>query len=340
MSRIATEIGGYFGLEPTSGPPAELSSRDAAHLGDRITRLNSGRNCLRALLTVSNVRRIHLPDYICETLVQAVRSCGVEPVFYPVTTQLRPATEIRCADDELWLGVNYFGLLTGALADDARQTPHFVADNCQAFYAVPQDAAVSIYSPRKFFGVPDGGYLVGVATGPWPPDDSRDRLDHLCARDQHGAQAGYDPYREHESRFAGLPIRAMSALTETLLATTDHTAAAARRQENYRLLNAALGADNELTPAVDCPADAVPLVYPLLNAVSDLRATLQRHGIFTATYWAECLQRDTSGPAARHLADKLVALPIDQRYGTEHMHRIVSVVQQHLAASRIEVVVP
>lgn len=340
MSRTVTEIGGYFGLEPAGDPPAAVADRDAPHLGERTARLNSGRNCLRAVLTDSPVRRIHLPDYICDTVIQAVVSCGVTPTFYPVTTQLRPATEIRCDDDELWLGVNYFGLQTRVLADDARRTPRFLADHCQAFYAPPPTGAVSIYSPRKFFGVPDGGYLVGTRTGPWPPDDSRERLEHLCARDQHGAQAGYDPYREHESRFADLPVRAMSALTQTLLATTDQAAAATQRQENYRLLNSALGAENDLQAAVDCPADAVPLVYPLLNSVSDLRNALQRQGIFTATYWADCLHRDTSGPGARHLADKLVALPIDQRYGAEHMHRIISVVRQHLADSTIAVVVP
>lgn len=336
MPRRERKIGGYFALEAAGGRPGH----DATHLGSALVRLNSGRNCLRATLISRGVRRIHLPDYVCETLVQAVRSCGVEPVFYQIDDQLRPSTDIGCDDDELWLGINYFGLMSQAVTDDAGQSPRYVADNCQAYYAPPIAGAISFYSPRKFFGVPDGGYLVGATTGSWPGDDSRGRMDHLLIRSRQGARAGYSAYRAHEAMFADLPVRSMSALTQTLMATVDAAAAAARRRANYRLLDAALAEENELSSAVTGDENAVPLVYPLLNAVPDLRAALNRAGVFAAAYWPDCLERPECGPSARHLARHLTALPIDQRYGPNQMTQIIGLVRQHLAHSQVRMVVP
>jgi len=335
MPSCEQEIGGYFELEAASSRPGH----DATHLGSELIRLNSGRNCLRAVLISSGVRRIYLPDYLCETLVQAVRSCAVEPVFYQIDDQLRPRTAITCGDDELWLGVNYFGLMSQAVISDAGQTPRYVADNCQAYFAPPVTGAISFYSPRKFFGVPDGGYLVGTTIGTWPGDDSRGRMDHLLIRSRQDARTGYPAYQAHEEIFADLPVRAMSALTQTLMATVDAAAAAAQRVANYRLLNAALAEENDLSSAVTGDETSVPLVYPFLNTAPDLRAALNRAGVFAASYWPDCLKRSECGPSASHLARCLTALPIDQRYGPDQMKQIIGLVHRHLADSRVRMVV-
>ena len=335
MPEAHGSIGGYFGLEPGSG----RTGGDADHLGPAVVRLNSGRNALCALLLTLGVRRVHLPEYICASLVQAVTSVGVEPVFYPLDGELRPLVEPRCGADELWVGVNYFGLLDAEMRRVAATVARFAADNCQAFHAPPVPRGFSFYSPRKFFGVPDGGYLVGTRPQAWPADDSGDRLEHLNLRRERRAAAGYAAYRADEAGFADLPIRSMSPLTQTLLATSDQAAAAARRRANFAQLNAALGSENGLAPAREFADDGVPLVYPLLHDSPDLRPGLRDRGIFTATYWADCLDRSECGAQTRRLVQNLIALPIDQRYGAAEMERVIAAVQQLLAGRKDRLVV-
>lgn len=336
MLRQNPEIGGYFELETGS----DLPGPDAPHLGNRLTRLNSGRNALRAILATQNLRRLHLPEYLCDSMIQTVSNSGVKPIFYRLNESLNPDREIRCGENELWLGVNYFGLMDVEMAEAAQQTTGFVTDNCQAFYAKPLGNAISLYSPRKFFGVPDGGYLVGATTKSWPADNSQDRLEHLLTRAEYGPRAGYAAYQAHELMIGDWSVRQMSSFTRNLLATIDYAAAAKRRRENYRLLNEELGAENDLAVAVNFQGDGVPLVYPFLNTTPDLRTELHRHDIFAATYWPDCLQRSECGSAARHLALNLTALPIDQRYDAEDMSRVARLVQGHLAGDRARMVIP
>ncbi|MFT5232593.1 MAG: hypothetical protein ACI9UQ_000615 [Candidatus Krumholzibacteriia bacterium] len=335
MSSPTREIGGYFELEPGS----DRLGTDAPHLGPDAVRLNSGRNALRAALMASGAKRIHLPDYLCESVVQTVRMAGVEPVFHHLDDQLQPAVDIACDQDELWLSVNYFGLMDAAMSEAAHQTDRLVVDNCQAFYAAPLAGVINLYSPRKFFGVPDGGYVVGIAAGDWSSDNSQDRMKHLFLRAEQGAEAGYAAFQDHEQIFADLPVRSMSPLTQTLLATVDYAAAAEQRLENYRLLNDKLGADNQLSIAVNHDGNGVPLVYPFVNEAEGLRAKLHRHDIFAASYWPGCLQRPECGRQARNLARNLTALPIDQRYNAQDMDQIARAVREHLAGNRVRLVV-
>ncbi len=335
MHSPALEIGGFFGREPQSGRTA----LEAAHLGAHATRLNSGRNCLRAILDHAHCRRLHLPEYVCQTVVQAVRDAGVEPVFHPLDEHLKPMTTISPASDELWLRINYFGLMDSTVSQATQPADRLIVDNCQAFFAPPVSGAATFYSPRKFFGVPDGGYLVGAASGSWPPDDSNDRHEHMRLRDQQGPRAGFSRHQAHEIMFAKLPIRTMSAQTQAQLAAIDYDAAADRRRQNYQLLNDALGQENSLGLATDFAGDGIPLTYPLLNTCENLRPQLHRRGIFAASYWPDCLTRNACGPQAQHLAQHLTALPIDQRYGPAEMQQIIQAVSEILAGSRAAAVV-
>ena len=59
-----------------------------------------------------------------------------------------------------YLSLRFFdhgiGLLTIQLLN--KKYPNLIVDNAQAFY-MPHLGLASFYSPRKFFGVADGGYL-------------------------------------------------------------------------------------------------------------------------------------------------------------------------------------
>lgn len=316
------EIGGYFGLDlPPSG-----SNPHAGALA-----LNSARNGLLYLLHARRPRRVHLPSYICDSMLQPLRQAGVAHRFYAIDERLEIARPPRLAPSELLLYVNYFGVKSGY----CRQlTAHYggalVVDDSQALYADPLPGVATLYSPRKFVGVSDGGYLY---LRPDPclaldRDASSEAASHLTGRPDESAQAFYPAFLAAERRLDGRPLRRMSALTTALLNHFDHPRARLVREQNFRFLHAALARHNRLPIE---PADAVgPMVYPFWTGDRGLRERLLAERVYTATYWADVRSRPEAGVVERRLVEELVPLPIDQRYGIPQMQFILGLVDAPL----------
>jgi hypothetical protein len=68
------------------------------------------------------------------------------------------------------------------------------------------------------------------------------------------------------------------------------------------------------------------MVYPFLASDPTLRRRLIAQKVYVATYWQEVLQRRQASALERELAELLVALPIDQRYGRQEMQFIVEAI--------------
>jgi hypothetical protein len=312
------EIGGYFGLQP--------GRHDCnPHRGARA--LNSARNGLLYVLLARRPRRLHLPAYVCDSLLEPLRQAAVEPVFYNVDDALEIEGPPALGDDECLLYVNYFGVKSGYCR---RLAAHYgralVVDNSQAFFAPPLPCLATLYSPRKFCGVADGGYLYTEAPLDLvlERDVSYDSMRHLAGRVDVGASAFYAEFCAAERRLGGRPLRRMSALTEALLDGIDHDNARGARQRNFRLLHEALGPANRLRLDVDGVEG--PMVYPFVAAEPALRQRLIARQVYVATYWREVLQRPQASAAERALVEHLVALPIDQRYGPQEMRFVIEAI--------------
>ena len=317
MSR-QREIGGYFGLEPGrhgSNP----------HVGARA--LNSARNCLLYVLLARRPSRLHLPAYLCDSMLEPLRQAAVEPAFYNIDDALEIADEPALGAGECLLYVNYFGLKTDTCRRlAARYGPALIVDNSQAFFAPPADCLATLYSPRKFCGVADGGYLYSDASLDiaLERDVSYDSMRHLAGRVDLDASSFYAEFCASEQRLSGRPLRRMSALTEALLNGIDHDHARRTRQHNFRFLHAALGAANRLH--IDAAGVEAPMVYPLLASDPALRQRLIAQKVYVATYWKEVLRRGEASALERELVDCLVALPIDQRYGPREMQAVLDLI--------------
>lgn len=313
------EIGGYFGLQPGRHD-------NNPHLAARA--LNSARNCLRYLLLARRPSRLHLPAYLCDSMLEPPRQAGVEIDFYNVDADLEIAGEPDLGRDEWLLYVNYFGVKTGYCRRLAsRYGAALVVDNSQALYVPPViGAAATLYSPRKFCGVADGGYLYADASldAALERDVSYDSMRHLAGRIDVDASAFYAEFCASERRLSGRPLRRMSALTEALLNGIDHEHARQTRRRNFGFLHAALGAANRLRIGAD-GIDG-PLAYPFLSPDATLRQRLIAHKVYVARYWDEVLQRRQASAWEKELVEYLVPLPIDQRYGEAEMRFIVDLV--------------
>ena len=80
--------------------------------------------------------------------------------------------------------------------------------------------------------------------------------------------------------------------------------------------------------ALELDDDAVPMVYPYLTNDASLRQRLIDNRVFVATYWPNVIGWVEEGKMERALVDRLIPLPIDQRYGKADMERVIEIIKQ------------
>jgi hypothetical protein len=222
------------------------------------------------------------------------------------------------------LYTNYVGLKDSYVRTLATRDCNIIIDSAQSFFSPRVASLPTFYSPRKFFGVPDGGYAYGGRSQPLEADHSSTRTAHLMIRHDESAQAGYAHYLANEDVVEGLPMRAMSALSARILQSIDYASVADRRKSNFEKLHSVLGSSNSLP--IEDDSECVALTYPYLSNDIQLKARLQAHHIFTATYWPHIAQTVRNTSVEYRYCTQLVHLPIDQRYGEAQMARILDVV--------------
>lgn len=313
------EIGGYL----------QLGGLIHHEYYPRLTALNTARNALVYICRARGVRKLWLPYFLCDSVEGVCRREKIELAFYPIAEDFQPAFDGKLAKDEYLYIVNYYGQLSAeCLLRYKKRYDRVIVDNVQAFFTPPLDGVDTIYSCRKFFGVPDGAYLACDApTLPLEMDASGERMTHILGRlESADASAYYAAFKANDASFRSLPLRAMSKLTHTLLGAIDYDAARARREENWRSLDAALGEKNRLYPVMS----AGPYMYPFYapNGMT-LKKRLAENKIYVPTLWPNVLELDGC-EQEKDFAANILPLPIDQRYGAEDMQRVAEEVRHLL----------
>lgn len=318
-------IGGYFGMEELRGKFNSFIHVDGVLL-------NLGRNAFRYILLSipDEIEKLYIPYYTCPVVWEHLFFSG-KLWFYRINENLEIAEDIELGEHDYIVVNNYFGIKDQYIEQLSKKYGnHLIIDNAQAFFAPVIPDTYAFYSPRKFFGVPDGGvaYVANDAKSVRceEQDDSSDRLRHLQLRKERGAEAGFATYQLNEGKLDNLNPKLMSDYTHEVLFGIDYATAKEKRRANYQLLHEALGEMNAL-PLPPMDTFKCPMVYPFIpkKGRADLRKKLQELRIYTATYWPKLVELN-NGTLEECLAKNLIPLPIDQRYGAEDMKRIIDVI--------------
>ena len=312
-------IGGYFSLEL---PLCEEYHKDAI-------RLNTGRNCLEYILRSREYKKVYIPYYTCEAVMEPVNKVGIQFEFYHIDIHFEIRDRFTLKDDEALLYTNYFGLKQRYIEQLAEQlSSQLIVDNTQAFYANPIQCVDTFYTCRKFFGVADGAYLYTdkLLDDEFVQDESYDRMAHLLKRIDLSAEQGFANFRKVDDGLDNQPIRKMSKLTHRIMQSIDYEAAAKKRRENFQILHKALGKENYFDLTLE--EIDVPMVYPFLSNKQGLREKLINRRIFVARYWPNVLEWTSDKEFEHLLASQMLPLPIDQRYGKEEMNFIINTIHE------------
>ena len=309
-------IGGYFGMETGSGKDYH----------PKAIKLNTGRNCLTYIILSRGIKKIYLPYYCCDVLLEPLVKLRTEFAFYHINRLLDPVFNIAIKQNEAFLFINYFGLKQKKIPDLKNVFYNLIVDNAQSFFDKPYAGTDTFYSARKFFGVPDGAYLYCEKNlqKSLPIDDSIDRTRHLMLRETISAEAGFDGYLKNEEALSKVPLRQMSLLTKTMLNKTDYQKYKAIREKNFLIMHNAFASVNEMVIGQSING---PMFYPLLINKKGLREKLHANKIYVAKYWENVLKRTKKEDFEYYLADNLIPLPIDQRYSAKEMKEMIKFVK-------------
>lgn len=303
-------IGGYFELECGKNP---LFHKDGIYL-------NICRSGFRYLIRALDIKKIHVPIFTCNVVYDAIKQEGCEIIPYHLNEDMLPAVTFNPTDYIIYN--NYFGVLGKNVEKLAKLYPNLIVDNAQAFYSTPKGLA-DVYSPRKFFGLPDSGILCGrnlpkldLAQG-----HSIDVSSHLLRRLDYDAQTGYEEFARNDKALEQYPLEYISPLTYALMGNIEYERIRQTRIENFIYLHERLNSKFPFAMS----EDDVPMVYPYYteNGI-DLRAKLIENKIFVARYWPNVFEWCKENDIEYKLAKNILPLPCDQRYGEEDMERIIN----------------
>lgn len=316
---MSNAIGGYFELElPRPGP----------FLYPAAYEFQSARAAFLALLGAMKPHKVFMPHYICDSMIAPLEKSGVEYCFYSVDAEFNIIDDFDFSDLDWLLYVNYFGVCEKNI--DRLLTKYnprqLILDYSQAFYAFPRDCLATIYSPRKFFGVPDGGLLLtglAICEAQTSDHDSFSRTMPGLKRLAETPEAGYTDYQKAEGSLKQCEPLKMSQLTRRILHSVDFETARLRRNENFYFLHHRLKGLNKIS--LDFQNVNGPLCYPFVTDSPDLRKHLIRERVFVATYWPETVTRVSNTSQELKFVNNLLPLPCDQRYDSYEMHRIVEI---------------
>ena len=178
-------------------------------------------------------------------------------------------------------------------------------------------------------GVPDGGvaYCTDyIDENLLEQDVSYERCSHLLKRMELDPSEGYVDFKSNSKKLSGQPVKQMSRLTRKMLSSIDYEVVRNKRRKNFDYLQEHLGKANCLEiPSIN--SFASPMIYPYLTNNPSLRQRLIENKIFVATYWPNVKEWTSRGMLEYELMDKLIPLPVDQRYGIEEMNTMISIIK-------------
>ena len=346
-------IGGEFELSTLSlGPTERLGALTHGLAG---TWIASGRAALALVLQhlqATGVQHVHLPSYLCKTVILPVQALGLEYSFYPVDATLTAHPDPPPGAAVVL--IHYFGWLnpaTAALRAEAGRLFCLVEDASQALLsdwsASPNVSRFVFLSPRKFGPAPLGGWCNIHAELNEPSSEVEALVwRSLAARLVRGAylaepDAPVDPavetfylaaFRAIEDFLNTHPTStAVPQIALDIIAGLDWNDIAARRRANWQCLNELLSEHVEVLMPV-LPADVVPLGYVVrLRERDRVRARLAAQRIFCPVHWPLPVEVSVRRfPDAARLAETCLTLPIDQRYGPNDMAHIADALKAEL----------
>lgn len=145
-------------------------------------------------------------------------------------------------------------------------------------------------------------------------------MNFLMGRFEKSANEFYSEYVDNNKLFENEPIKYMSRMTKNILRSVNYDDIEKKRTSNFIYLHNAFAGINKLNLSIP---DG-PFMYPLyIDAGRNVREKMRKRKIYIPTLWPNVLQQCGENTREYQYAEKILPLPIDQRYEKDDMKYIV-----------------
>lgn len=325
MKNRSIELGGYFDLSIETHREFYCNKTNCL-------RLNSGRSGLILAVRNYGCSKVLIPSYLCDSVKETFIKNGIRVEEYNISDKFIPLITNKDKKTAIVV-VKYYGIYPNnkEMKKIVFNNINVIIDNTQSFFSKPIMSVFNIYSPRKFFGVPDGGYLIGKSLDnnlyyDLDIDNSGETSNYILSRIDSGCNNNYNAFLLNEKRIADNGVKKMSELTKYLLKIQNYQNCVRKRIENFNYLNSKLASINELRINNIAEKESVPMVYPLLIKNDTLRKKMIKNSIYVSQWWKCVIDNSAANSYEKYLSRYLLPLPIDHRYGKKEMSVIAKIV--------------
>jgi hypothetical protein len=183
----------------------------------------------------------------------------------------------------------------------------------------------TIYSCRKYFGVPDGAYLSTDVklNQKIDTDISKDRMKHILGHFEGDASECYDDFKKNDLLLENVALKSMSRLTHNILGAINYDQVIKSRNDNFIYLNDRLKSKNRLKLIVPNG----PFTYPfyIKNGIT-IRKQLANKKIYIPILWPNVLKDCSPDTLEYYYAANILPLPCDQRYKIDDMKKLLDLI--------------
>lgn len=303
----------------------------------------SGRSALYYILSSVKVKRVWLPDYLCISVVEAVRKSGIKYVFYELDNNLDPKFETLAPDEyDAVLLIDYFGLKNLSAIEErfASLYPYtvLIEDDVQAYFDFEKGhnpyVHFSFTSLRKTFAVSDGGlvhtkhkiltassentfaqYKLKGGILKFNRSEGIDDSEYLSLFEK-----GEDLIDENYGSI-------MSAESKSLFAACNISEFQLQRNRNAECLLNGL-AEIGVKSVIPVQEGKTPLFIPIyLEDRNKVRKAMFQHNIFCPVHWPLDGMPVKKGA---EMAEHELSLIVDQRYTAVDMNRILNILADNI----------
>ena len=310
------EIGGYI----------ELDSYHLPMLHEDAVALNCGRNALAYLFKSRKIKKLKVPYFICNSIINVCEREGVEKSYYHIGMDFKPI-DLTLSNDEWLYLVNFYGQLSNdEIKRYVDKYKRVIVDQANGYFEDPLPGIDTFYTCRKWFGVADGAllYTDKLLDDEFPQDESFNRMHFLLGRYERTANEFYGEYNDNNKFFISEPIKKMSKLTWNLLHAIDYDRIKEIRLKNFEYLSGKLGNLNRLK------LSNATFMYPLLvENGSEIRKRLQTNKIYIPTLWPAVFELTSTEDLENDMASNILPLPIHQRYCIDDMQYMVEAIKRY-----------
>lgn len=312
----------------------------------------SGREALFSvwrILQNGNMNLLFVPDFFCDEVVTWWEKQGIIICRYVDGPHMAsPVWEsLTASQGDAVLAVNYFGVRDGNIWEKWKNTNEgilLIEDHSHdplSGWAYHSQADYAFASLRKTFPAPDGAILWSPKGLPLPDEPLKGdwsgsalKLAAMVIKKDYLEGAGEqvkDIFREFqgkgESMFGETETSAVSPWSRFLLASGYPVAWREQREKNVKTLLALISTHPTIQPLFTewpgnhCPFNVV-LLFTSKDARNQCRSRLISAGVYPSVHW----ELNCDSPLETlALSNRIMTLPVDQRYGEEDMKYIASI---------------